>query len=442
MNGMEVLWNKLNISRPPNCSWRMSKKDCKLDIKKFKRVLEGSIRNLECQEALHTEAAILSRLIYRMKCKFRNDKGLKSMEKLNRALLIYLSLNLVQEYKYVYDFIDADEKDYILPSKQMIQYLLVKVYGFIKLMLHVEEVSRETGNFLKTRISTGHAWTLSIIAYAIVSRIWILSSQLIQKSHESYRNLEPLLKEFKLVGTVWLPSNFSLPYNLSELNNLPCMTNMTTKSFPHKNLQSILFKLIQHQEEISENNSTDINTNVSLDATHNMEIEQNDQDTIEITDECGEILDRNILVVTKPVNNNPQKIKRETKKEKLSLPDDLDFVDDCGEAIDRNDFNKSNTCFMEKNLNTSKVLNNYTKKSRKKSSMEILNVKSTSDLRKLLDYESLPNIDKLQWNIIKNKSKIFLKKIKKCTNEKEKKKLVKHAINCIKRWTNVNAIVK
>lgn len=115
---------------------------------------------------------MLSRLIYRMKCKFRNDKGFKNMEKVNRALLNYLNLALEKEYKRFKNHIELSGVFVTLPSKQMLEYILVRTQGFAKLLARVEEVAKCAGTYLRTRIILGHAWTVTLVAYAIISRIW------------------------------------------------------------------------------------------------------------------------------------------------------------------------------------------------------------------------------------------------------------------------------
>lgn len=143
-----------------------------LDASTFLLTLDKIIKDITSQELLHKEAAILSRLIYRMKRKFRNDKGVKSMSKINKVLLKYLSLSLEKEYENLKNYVEIDEKYITLSSKQMVEYVLVKTQGFAKLMLRLEEVSKHAAYFLKCRINLGHAWSTAIIAYAVVSRIW------------------------------------------------------------------------------------------------------------------------------------------------------------------------------------------------------------------------------------------------------------------------------
>lgn len=131
-----------------------------------------AIKDLKSLDILHTEAAVLSRLIYRMKSKFRNDKGLKKMAQLNKALLNYCNMYLLQEYETLRTVIQTKGEIYILPSKQMLEYVLVRTQGFAKLMVRVDKVAKDAAYFLKARIELGHAWSISLVAYATVSRIW------------------------------------------------------------------------------------------------------------------------------------------------------------------------------------------------------------------------------------------------------------------------------
>jgi len=123
-------------------------------------------------DIFHKEAAVLGRLIYRMKSKFRNDKGLKSMAQLNKTLITYNTLSLVEEYKTLQNYIQKEDGILSLPSRQMLEYVLVRTQGSAKLMAKIEETARYAGHFLKARMGLGHAWNICLVAYACVSRIW------------------------------------------------------------------------------------------------------------------------------------------------------------------------------------------------------------------------------------------------------------------------------
>jgi hypothetical protein len=121
---------------------------------------------------LNKEAALLSRLIYRMKSKFRNDKGFKYMEKVNRGLLNYLNMSLEKEYQILKEYTVLSNEIVSLPSKQMIEYVLIRTQGFAKLMCHIESTALQAGEILKSRLHLGQFWSVAIIAYVVISRIW------------------------------------------------------------------------------------------------------------------------------------------------------------------------------------------------------------------------------------------------------------------------------
>lgn len=61
------------------------------DADEFTSVCLDAISILKKQEALHIEAATLSRLLYRMKSKLRCDKGFKFMAKVDTLYCCMLS---------------------------------------------------------------------------------------------------------------------------------------------------------------------------------------------------------------------------------------------------------------------------------------------------------------------------------------------------------------
>lgn len=62
-----------------------------VDADEFTSVCSDAISVLNNQEALHVEAAVLSRLLYRMKSKLRCDKGFKFMAKVGTLYYWLLS---------------------------------------------------------------------------------------------------------------------------------------------------------------------------------------------------------------------------------------------------------------------------------------------------------------------------------------------------------------
>ncbi|XP_046590383.1 uncharacterized protein LOC107226462 [Neodiprion lecontei] len=242
---MEIQWNKKNLERPAMNIWITSRNS--IDLSKFMSALDAAIKDLNSQDLLHIEAAVLSRLIYRMKSKFRNDKGMKNMEKVNRALLNYLEINLLKEFTDIRNCVEIDSLAINLPTKQMVEYLLVRTQGFAKLMCRVESVARSAARFFNARITIGHAWTISVVAYAVISRVWFLSRYLLKRCCSWYNNIYEHINQFEEIGPAWLPENSELPENLKNWLDLPWL-DQVTDSVPLKDDgKETIFGLIKAQ---------------------------------------------------------------------------------------------------------------------------------------------------------------------------------------------------
>ena len=94
------------------------------------------------------------------------------MEKVNRALLNYLNMSMEREYELLKEYIEINNGIVSLPPRQTLEYVLVRTQGFAKLMSRIESTALIAGNILKSRMHIGHSWTVTMIAYAVISRIW------------------------------------------------------------------------------------------------------------------------------------------------------------------------------------------------------------------------------------------------------------------------------
>ncbi|KAL2744523.1 uncharacterized protein V1477_007065 [Vespula maculifrons] len=325
---MEAIWNRVHIEHPPNITWRIETQ--KFDIVGLQTTLKHIIKDLESQNDIHVEAAMLSRLIYRMKCKFRNDKGFKNMEKVNRALLNYLNLALEKEYKSFKSYIEFNDMFVTLPSKQMLEYILVRTQGFAKLLARVEEVAKCAGTFLRTRIILGHAWTVTLVAYAIISRIWVLSKYLVKRSCIWYNGLYQFLSSFKIIGLPWLSKKDNLPSDLKTWLALPWLDE-NESSIPEENiLKDKMFKLIELQDD---NLDTDLTFDfkdklIELDTTDSIcDISENiskpsisknvGELSIHMDDDLGEVVNRSSCALN--LNKRKRKEKKSIEKQKQSI---------------------------------------------------------------------------------------------------------------------------
>lgn len=398
---MEAIWNRMQLERPPNATCRVARQ--KFDIGKFAASLNQPLKDLTSQELFHKEAAILSRLIYRMKIKFRNDKGVKSMCKLNKALLKYLSLSLEKEYKNLKDYVEVDENFLTLPSRQMVEFVLIRTQGFAKLMLRVEEASRYSAYYLKCRIHIGHAWSMALISYSVVSRIWLLSRYLVMRSCTWYNNLYQHLNLLKVSGLPWLPTDYELAADLKSWLAVPWVNQITPRVPEKYGLRNTMFKLLTPGDHDSDEDLDTQGSNKRIELGVSLEREEN----------RDSMLDKNVDIV---------------------VPDD-----DAGEIIDRRSFNL-NRVKEERTVDTKdestkvKLKTSMKKKKGSKGMLTFDDAKNKSDLMDLLSNETYPGLDKLQWNMIRNKSKKLLDKLEARSDGTKQSAIFKAVMKRIRKW--------
>ncbi|XP_046822861.1 uncharacterized protein LOC124425889 [Vespa crabro] len=454
---MEAIWNRIHIEHPPNITWHIEAQ--KIDVTGLKKTLKRIIKDLESQNDMHTEAAILSRLIYRMKCKFRNDKGFKNMEKVNRALLNYLNLGLEKEYKNFESYIELSGIFVTLPSKQMLEYILVRTQGFAKLLARVEEVAKCAGTYLRTRIILGHAWTITLVAYAIISRIWILSKYLVKRSCIWYNGLYRFLNTFKMIGHPWLLKKDNLPSDLKSWLALSWLDE-NESSMPEENiLKDKMFKLINVQDDnldndltsdfqnkLTELDTTDFICGVSENISKSNISKNVGELSIHMNDDLGEVVNRSSSALN--INKKKRKKKESLGEQKLSLNNEGNESDRKQTITFKSKKQKqkeeksssllndcrTTLCQLEPKAKKKKLVQSCNTISNKNVTSNFDNMKK-SDLNRLLNKNCYPGISKLQWKIVKKKCYKLLRKSKESTGEK-KQLLIKKAINIIR---NINS---
>ncbi|KAF2905451.1 hypothetical protein ILUMI_00724 [Ignelater luminosus] len=207
------LWNIKNLDMPPRNTYKAKSQD--IDISTLREVVGEAYSTFKNDKSFKEEAAILSRTIYRMKLKFRNDKGFKAMEKTNRALLQYLRMDIPQMLETFYGMIPHKYGyDTYLPTLNMLHYVLIRIQGLAKLMIRVVECAKTAALFMESRVSIGHLWKVAFICFTVVSKIFVLSKQLTKFCCKFYSQLHPFTKALKNVGVQWLPSEYVLPNDL------------------------------------------------------------------------------------------------------------------------------------------------------------------------------------------------------------------------------------
>lgn len=174
-------------------------------------------------------------------------------------------------------------------------------------MVRVAICSKQAAIFYLDRVKRGESHWMSLMPYALVSRIWSMSIVLVQHSCNWYSSLYQFLDKLKFKGLPFLPEGYNLPTDLEKWLNLKNMENFGRFEWSHK--------------------KTNVETLI---------MEDDDGDTIE-----------NIMKYVELVNKDESledKLEQEKYGYTEKLKDDVSFevptdeTVDCGQAISRDTF--------------------------------------------------------------------------------------------------------
>lgn len=339
-----------------------------------------AINTFTNQKDLHKEAAFLSRCIYRLKLKFRSDKGLKAMEKVNRALLNYLHVNVVEVFKTFYDMIPQKHTKIIyLPTCDLMNYILIRIQGIAKLMVRIVEESKTAALYMQNRINIGHLWQPAFICVAVVSRIFTLAKNITKYCCTLYSELYAYSKQLKTINTPWLPLTYIFPQDLKLWLDVDWLDR--------------------------ENLVIDSNLELLL----SMNIDDSDSD-IEIDKDC--------LILNNTKNLTQNITSKSTKIDKSNILMNILIGEDVGEAIDTSLQEKKT---VERNISDNNT--NLKKKSERKNKNQgsihttVAKIKTLKDLKEFEKQfcsakkpKVFKKLDKLQYNMLHSNIKKCIKK--------------------------------
>lgn len=215
------------------------------DVKQLNDTCKSIIKILSKQSPLHREAAVLSRFLYKFDKKFRNDIGYRNLKKVNSALRRYLAVNFLKDVESFTSVLPKDMEEIYLPTRQMLEYIMLRLITFAKIMLRVGVCSKQAAIFYLDRVKRGESHWMSLMPYALVSRIWSISVVLVQHSCNWFSNLYSFLDKLKFKGLSFLPESYNLPTNLEKWLNFKNMESFGRFEWSRKktiNIESLIIE--------------------------------------------------------------------------------------------------------------------------------------------------------------------------------------------------------
>ncbi|XP_049867882.1 uncharacterized protein LOC126368055 [Pectinophora gossypiella] len=295
-------WNDASILPPPI---HTSKCNSDVDVRQLSHTCKNIIKVLSKQSPLHREAAICSRFLYKFDKKFRNDIGYRNFKKVNTALRKYLGLNILKDIESFHSVLPTDDDQY-LPTRQMLEYVLVRLLSFSKIMERICVCSKVAAVFYLDRVKRGESHWMSLMPFALLSRVWSMSTVLLQHSCNWYTNLQSFLDKLKLKGLNFLPADYMLPNNIEEWLDMKNLDNVGRFQWSQKKDIEIDQSLVEDEEGDTFDNILDfvnqINENI---------LEEEEPMTISVPDKTK---DAKTLQVTNTAVDFGEKISRDIFK--------------------------------------------------------------------------------------------------------------------------------
>jgi len=192
-----------------------------IDLGKFLSLFSKRYGVLE--ESSKIELSVLSKFLYKNHNRFRNDKAHKFLKMMQKCCdRFWNELSLGQEVTKFYGVypitMDIQNKDKVyLPTKEMLKYLLARLYGGANLLWKIITYSHHAGELCVQRIKLGHFWNIGLNNLSCISRIWALTISSIILVENAYKNLILLLPVFPAHSRGLPVESDELPLNIAEV---------------------------------------------------------------------------------------------------------------------------------------------------------------------------------------------------------------------------------
>ncbi|KAG6453062.1 uncharacterized protein LOC115445396 [Manduca sexta] len=228
-------WNDASLLPPPI---HTATSTVRVDVMELKHTCENIMMILSKQSPLHKEGALLSRFLYKFDKKFRGDIGYRYFKKVNTGLHRYLVLNFLKDIESFMSVLPRSDDEY-LPTRQMLEYILVRLLTFSKILLRISVCSKQAAVFYLDRLKRGESYWMCLMPYALLSRVWSISKVLLNHSTRWYRILYSYLDKLKLQGLQFLPSQYKLPGDIEIWLDLKNVDNLGRLEWSQKKLHNL-----------------------------------------------------------------------------------------------------------------------------------------------------------------------------------------------------------
>ncbi|XP_057659812.1 uncharacterized protein LOC130896052 [Diorhabda carinulata] len=190
-------WNEKYLPFPPICTYKTVNSN--IDFNYLLSLCTECKYYLDNNKHLEAEYLVLSRIVYRMKQKFRTSKDFKTLEKLCKCLRVYLDINLSFHLMRFIELIPTNiEKEMYIPSKNLLDYILIRLLSMKKLLEKISVNCVQAAHLYSFRIKSGQFWKVAFCVYSLVSRIDILTKHSEKEVSRFYEKLKEFSKGYSV----------------------------------------------------------------------------------------------------------------------------------------------------------------------------------------------------------------------------------------------------
>ncbi|KAK9880098.1 hypothetical protein WA026_008613 [Henosepilachna vigintioctopunctata] len=243
------LWNNRILKAPPTYTCQATKDE--VDINHLEAILQEGAKFYKEQYLLNLESALLARIIYRMKRKFRNSKDFRTLEKVKKDLMKFVQIDISKKLEFLLSLMPKNifEVEVFLPTKNMLDFILIRLQGVGKILCQVVQMCKLTAWYYERRLHLGHFWRLALVAIGLMSRIHILSLNIIKFTCLLYTRLLPFSHKLKNSGREWLPKEYIFPKDLKAWLNIEWSKMEEVIEIADKDFNLALIDLVEDSDD-------------------------------------------------------------------------------------------------------------------------------------------------------------------------------------------------
>ncbi|OWF38679.1 uncharacterized protein LOC110466003 [Mizuhopecten yessoensis] len=214
------MWNQKVVVPPIVCNMKtnITGKN-KGHFKNMKTTMANLTHLLSDVSVWNSEEHILSKMVYKNHSQRRREKTLQGLKRIKSCVERFCAL---EEIKYLEDITssleaaDLNDDNAYLPSRQMLEFVLVRLMGVAALLTQTSAYCVYTFLTVQQDLETGIFIPQSMVFLSVASRIWALSKSTCIYMITWYNTLQKCLEHLEPTQVVWLEDPGILPVCLGK----------------------------------------------------------------------------------------------------------------------------------------------------------------------------------------------------------------------------------